>query len=330
LPVCRVAGLLADENYRRMKQILIASFIATSAYAFGQTDYKVIITKTQREVIPEGITVNPVDGKIYVSSIALQKIIAIDTNGAHKDFIKTGQNGFLEGLGMKIDAKKQWLWVVANQKQSQWYKSQVHAFDLKTGSVKQRYEIQDTVRHLFNDLILHSNGQVYITDTYGSSIYKVDPVKQELKLFIQDSLLLHANGITCNEKGRIYVASSHGLLQLDVASKKISPLTYKDFKKALWMDGLVYWNNSIIGVADSTIMQYHLNREGNQIVSERIIDEANHHFQEPTTAVVFSNKLYVLANSHLAAYNKNKESVKGIENELSPVVIVVYPLAIAD
>lgn len=310
----------------QMRTLISFFWLTTIVSALGQPSYKVIITNTEREVIPEGITVNPADGKIYVSSIALQKIIAIDTSGTHKDFIKSGQGGFLEGLGMKIDAKKQWLWVVANHKQGEWYKSQIHAFDLKTGSVKQRYAIQDTLRHLFNDLVLHPNGQVYITDTYASSIYKVDPAKQELKLFMRDSLLLHANGITYNEKGRIYIASSHGLVQLDHTSKKLSLLTYKDSKRAFWMDGLVFWNNSIIGVADSTIMQYHLNPEGNEIISERVVVEANDHFQEPTTAAVLQNKLYVLANSHLAAYNKNNESVKGIEDELRPVIIVVFDL----
>ena len=39
------------------------------------------------------------------------------------------------------------------------------------------------------------------------------------------------------------------------------------------MDGILYWNNTIIGVADNAIMQYQLNTEGDQIVSETIIDE---------------------------------------------------------
>src|SRR5687767_11045142 len=81
---------------------------------FAQAPHKAIITKTEREAIPEGIIINPADGKIYVSSIGLKKIIAIDSTGAHNDFIKTEQDGFLEGLGMKIDPRKQWLWVVSN------------------------------------------------------------------------------------------------------------------------------------------------------------------------------------------------------------------------
>jgi sugar lactone lactonase YvrE len=210
----------------------------------------VIFTNTEKDVIPEGITIDPADKTIYVSSIALKKIIAIDTNGMHKDFIKTNQDEFLEGLGMKIDAKKQWLWAVSNQKQDKWYISQVHAFDLKTKTVKQRYAVKDTVGHLFNDLILHSDGKVYITDTHGASIYEVDPAKQKLTVFIQDSLIAYPNGIVFNKQGKIYIATySHGLIQLDVASKKLSPLEdYTDSVKAFALDGLVFWNNTIIGV----------------------------------------------------------------------------------
>jgi DNA-binding beta-propeller fold protein YncE len=303
--------------------------------SFAQTDVRIISTKTEKDVIPEGITVNPVDGMIYVSSIALKKIIAIDNNGSHKDFIKSGQDEFLEGLGMKIDANKQWLWVVSNQKQDGWFVSQVHAFDLKTNALKQKYVVKDTVRHLLNDLILHPNGKVYITDTYGSSIYEADPEKQKLNLFIKDSVIAWPNGICFNEKGKIYVATySHGLMQLDLSSKKLTRLRgYSDSTKAYNLDGLVYWNNSIIGVyntaetnKDNAIVQYILDPAGDKIVSQKIIDTGNELFHEPTTAAVYGNKLFVLANSYLGAYNANKESVEGIADKLGAVTILVYDL----
>jgi streptogramin lyase len=301
----------------------------------AQTEFKPILSKTEKEAIPEGLTIDPVTGTIYVSSIGLQKIIAIDPTGAHKDFIETNQDGFLEGLGMKVDTKKRWLWVVSNQKQGNWYVSQLHAFDLKRRSLKQKYVVKDTTRHLFNDLILHWNGKIYITDTYGSSIYEADPTEQKLKLLIKDSLLAWPNGITLNAKGKIYIATySHGLMQLDIPSKKLSQLKgYTDSIKAYNLDGLIYWNNSIIGVynvgkdnKDNAIVQYSLNDTGDKIVGERIIDKGNELFHEPTTAAVLGNNLYVLANSYLAAYNANKESVKGIEDKLGSVAILVYRL----
>jgi hypothetical protein len=317
------------------KNLLTVISTMIVACASAQIKPDIIFTKTEKDVIPEGITINPADNTIYVSSIAHKKIIAIDTNGANKDFITTNQDEFLEGLGMKIDTKKQWLWAVSNQKQDKWYISQIHAFDLKTKMVKQRFAIKDTARHLFNDLTLHPNGKVYITDTYGASIYEADPAKQKLTVFIQDSLIAYPNGIACNNQGKIYIATySHGLMQLDVASKKLSPLKgYTDSVKAFALDGLVYWNNTIIGVyngaeknSENAIVQYFLNNEGDKIIDERIIDKGNDLFHEPTTATVLRDKLFVLSNSYLTAYNINKESVAGIEDKLGSVTILVYRL----
>jgi sugar lactone lactonase YvrE len=301
----------------------------------AQPGPQVITTNTEKEVIPEGITIDPANGTIYVSSIALKKIISINSNGAHKDFIKSGQDEFLEGLGMKIDAKRQWLWVVSNQKQENWFISCVHAFDIKTGIVKQKHIIKDTVRHLLNDLILHPGGRIYITDTFDSSIFELDPEKQTLNLFVKDPLIAWPNGITCSAKGKVYVATySHGLMQLDLPSKKITPLKgYADSTKAYNLDGLVFWNNNIIGVyngaktdKENAIIQYTLNNSGDKIVTEKIIDRGNALFHDPTTAAILGNKLYVLANSYLGEYNANKESAKGISAKLGPVTILVYDL----
>jgi hypothetical protein len=163
----------------------------------------------------------------------------------------------------------------------------------------------------------------------------VDPVKQKLNFFLRDSLIAWPNGICFNTKGKVYIATySHGLMQLDLSAKRLSQLKgYEDSVKAYNLDGLVYWNNTIIGVyngapdnKDNAIVQYSLNDTGDNITSERTIDKGNDLFHEPTTAALLGNKLYVLANSYLSAYNINHESVKGIEDKLGPVTVLVYDL----
>ncbi|HVE60788.1 MAG TPA: hypothetical protein VNA26_03160, partial [Chitinophagaceae bacterium] len=144
-----------------------------------------ILTDSENDLIPEGIAVDTSTSTIYISSIAKQKLIAIDKNGKHKDFISSGQDNFLEGLGMKIDYKRKWLWVVSNKRIDKWFTSQVHAFDLKSGKKQQFYFLKDTIPHLFNDLDIAKDGKIYLTDTYYSAIYLVDPEKKQLDLFLK-------------------------------------------------------------------------------------------------------------------------------------------------
>ena len=76
-----------------MKKVLLAfSCLLIIVDVYSQSTPKVITTRSEKEVIPEGITINPANGTIYVSSINLKKILAINNDGPHKDFIKTGEH----------------------------------------------------------------------------------------------------------------------------------------------------------------------------------------------------------------------------------------------
>jgi streptogramin lyase len=317
---------------KKLIAIITRLFITTSCYS--QQKEQVILTNSEPDIIPEGIAVSN-NGTIYVTSIAGKKILVIDEKGHTADFITSGQDGFLQGLGIKIAEQKQWVWVVSDEKQGDRYISKVHAFDISTKKVRQQYSIEDTARHLFNDLTPDASGKIYITDTYGASVYEVDPSSQKIHLFIQDSLIAFPNGIASNNKGEIYIATySHGLMKLDLLSKKLAPVKgYTDSAKAFSLDGILYYKNSIIGVyngaernSNNAIVQYDLNSEGNMIINERVIDIGNKYFHEPTTMGIYNNKIYIIANSYLADYNANKESVDGIKDKLGSVTILVYKL----
>ena len=317
---------------KRCFLFLIAIVIAMHCTA--QAKMKYIITKNEKDLIPEGIAIDKKTGTIFVSSINRSKIIAIDKDGNHRDFITTGQDGLLEGLGMKVDEKRNWLWVVSNKREGKQFTSQVHAYDLKTRSRQQYYFIKDTVVHLFNDLIIDGD-KIYFTDTYYSALYEIDPSTKKMRLFLQDGQFKYPNGIETDKKHRyLYIATYHkGLMIYDKHTKQLNKLTGAKDSLAYGLDGLVYWNNSLIGVFNNSndrskhcVVQYMLDESGTKIVSEKIIDKGNEWFYEPTTATILGNRLYVLANSHLGFFNANKESTVGIEDKLTPVVVIVYEL----
>jgi outer membrane protein assembly factor BamB len=317
-------------------KLWMLAFIALSAVACRTREPLVITTRGTELLIPEGIAVDAA-GRIYVSSINLHKIIVIEKDGSHRDFIPAGHDKYLEGLGMKIDGKRNWLWALSNIQQGKTYTSQVHAFDLETGKTQQYHVLRDTVPHLFNDLVIGNDGRIFLTDTYYSAVYSLDPEARKLELVVKSKLLDYPNGLVEGKYGKLYVATyEHGPMMLDLATKELKPLGgFRDSAIAFALDGLNVWNNTLTGVynynpagdrSTNAVVQYVLVEDGTAIAEERIIDRGNALFYEPTTAAVAGDYLYVIANSHLATYNANKQSVKGVENKLKPVTVIRYRL----
>jgi streptogramin lyase len=295
---------------------------------------KVITTDSERDFIPEGIAIDNRSGTIYISSINKHKIISIDKNGKHKNFITPGQDGFKEGLGLKVDEKRRWLWALSVYREAKNFHSAIYAFELSTGKTMQQYHIQDTLPHLFNDLVIAPDGNVFITDTYFTAVYKLNPVAEQLELFIQSPLLRYPNGLDFGNN-KLYIATyRNGIVSLDTTTKEIKKIAgVADTTIALGLDGLVFYNNSLIGVyntgdpsSKNCVIQYQLSVNGDEVVSETILDQGNPLFADPTTAALFNNNLYVIANSHLDVFNRNNTSTKGIENRLRPVTLLVYKL----
>jgi hypothetical protein len=163
-------------------------------------------------------------------------------------------------------------------------------------------------------------------------VYKLDPDAKTLALFVQSPSLRYPNGLAFGTK-HLYIATyQNGLVRLDTASRQIEKLGgVSDTTISHGLDGLVYIDNSLIGVynlgkeqAENCIVQYHLSKDGTRVQKEQVIVKAHPVMADPTTAVLFKHSLYVLANSYLDVFNKNNMSTKGIEARLhSPAILVV-------
>lgn len=297
---------------------------------------EVFTFENQLNLVPEGIAIHPTNGTIFISSIAQKKIISI-YKGKATDFIKPGQDHFQQGLGMKVDIKKSWLWALSNTRNGNQFTSHIHAFDLSTGTTKHHFTISDSTPRLYNDLLVKPSGELLITDTYSSSIYQYNPANKHLELLVFDTTKLKwPNGIDFLDANSIVLASyGNGILRIDLQSKDITPLTgYQDKPLAHGLDGLVLHGNNLYGIYNAgrggypsnAVVRYTLDDSRKHVISEQVIDRGNAAFADPTTAALYAGKLYVIANSHLDQFNANKESIIGIEDQLKPLKLVVYKL----
>lgn len=315
-----------------MKYLLLLAGIFCYQLHYSQ---QVLVFENQVNLVPEGIAIHPDNGNIFISSIAKKKIVRVKTDGTSSDFITEGQDDFLEGLGMKVDTKRGFLWALSNVRKGNQFTSQIHAFDLASGKTMHQFKITDTIPRLFNDLVIDKSGSLLITDSYHSTIYKYNPTGKNFEVFVNDtSKFKWPNGIDFLDENNLVVATyGNGLVRINIQSKEISALSgYKDNTIAFGLDGLVLDGNNLYGVYNAgrdgypsnAVVKYTLDNNKQQIITEAIIDKGNQAFADPTTAAKFGNKLYVIANSHLDQYNKNKEKVAGIENHLAPLKLVLY------
>lgn len=282
---------------------------------FAQQKPVVAFKIAEKDIIPEGITYDPIGKAFYVSSINKKKILKITQAGTVSDFIKTGQDEFLEGLGMKVDNAGR-LWACNNTPEHESnHVANVHVFDLKTGKLVQKFQLNDGKRHLFNDLYFTATGDAYITDSEGAALYVVKNGSDKLEEFIAPGKLHYANGISgTTDDTHLYVSTSSGLgiAIVDLKTKDIQPLDAK--YRVIGLDGLYRYKHRLIGMQNAffpeAVMQITLSHDNFGADKIEFLTENQPEFDIPTTGVVAGDEFYFIANSQLFQLIGNQGNIK--------------------
>ncbi len=144
--------------------------------------------------------------------------------------------------------------------------TKVRVVDLASGKLVSTIAVPGAV--FLNDMTQDSAGKVYVSDMLADSIYRIDGDRPEL--FVKDPLLASPNGIFA-DGGRLIVASwgkgidktdfstaePGGLLSVDLATRKITPLS--GAQKFADLDGVVVLGDTIYATAymTGTLYSYH-------------------------------------------------------------------------
>ena len=137
--------------------------------------------------------------------------------------------------------------------------TKVRVVDLASGKLVETIEVPGAV--FLNDMTADSAGKVYVSDMLADTIYRIDGDRPEL--FVKDALLASPNGVFA-DGGRLIVASwgkginktdfstaePGGLLSVDLASKKVTPLP--GAQKFADLDGVIAIGDTIYATAYMT------------------------------------------------------------------------------
>ncbi len=295
----------------KFKQIVskmkMSSKLTASNYAFSLKE---------KDLIPEGMTYDPRQQKFYVSSIYKRKIVGINLDGTSFDFTGEAQDGLYSTLGMKVDAARNHLWVmgVLNTPKakvmnaSDFGKAAVFQYDLETRKLLKKYTLNDTLKHLFNDLVI-VNGSVYLTDSENGAVYRIDKESGSFTPFYQWDWLFYPNGITVSQDQQyLFIAHWAGISRVSLADTQMVMLQCKPNTTLTGVDGLYSYENNLIAVQNaagpqSRIMLFELNKTMDAVAKSTVLESQNPLYNIPTTGAVVDDEFFFIANSQLQNFD---------------------------
>jgi sugar lactone lactonase YvrE len=305
-----------SEEYRKASQLF-----EKNKQVSGKSEIAFRIS--QKDLIAEGITFDPVSRSFFISSLYCRKIVEVDSSGKASDFISEKQDGIWSVLGMKVDAKRRILWAnSANSEDDMLMKdpehdtvgqTAIHAYDLNTKKLVKKYVLAiKGERHFFNDLAITKSGDVYITDSNDGSIYRILAAQDKLEQFVKSPGMTYPNGIALSaDDSHLYVAHLAGISVINLKTKEVKPISAPENIATSSIDGMVPYGNSLIanqGIPGvERVVRFYLSSDPERIEKLEVL-QANHPvFVIPTTGVVAEDSFYFIANSQLGSFDENKQ-----------------------
>ncbi len=262
--------------------------------------------KADKDLIAEGIAVNPANGMLYLSSYHKNKIVRYDpASGTCEDFIKSGEHGFKGGVGMLIH--NELLFSLSSEKTATHSTSLLLVFDPVSSRLVHSYTLQDTAAHFMNDLAIGPGNDIYITDTERHMVYRLSYPRGTITTALKDESLKYPNGIAISDDGsKLYVDSwTHGIRIVDTDSGQILNGPHGPTSQ-YGIDGLKYYRGNLYAIRNGGtdksghgLVRIALNSAGDSLGAITPVLLGHEKMDIPTTFAIHEGFAYILANSQL-------------------------------
>ncbi|HET8624832.1 MAG TPA: hypothetical protein VFM14_14810 [Gemmatimonadales bacterium] len=313
-----------------------AARLAAAAAPLVRSDTFVVLSDP--DFIPEGIAWDPSDGAFYVGSLSGRGIARI-TGKQASSWVRSDSTRLVQILGLRADPGRRRLWVAALtvdttaprffQGPGGW--ATLEAYELPTGKLLGRWAPDSSGPHLLNDIAVTSAGDVYLTDSEGSALYRLAAGVGRLERVHHDpERFVYPNGLTPSEdQTRLYVAHFEGLNVFDLATARpaLVEVSVPPGVTATGIDGLYACGDGLVAVQYlldfSQITHFTLSPDGRSITSARALERRHPTQSGPTTGALARDRFLYIANAQLERL-ENDQSLKPGTGERS--VVLQLPL----
>jgi hypothetical protein len=242
-----VLGLVvaAVEKGSRLCVLSLATLLVCSAAQAAEP--KLIVT-TESKSQPESFSEGP-DGSLFIGSASKPVIYrAAKGESEAKIFIDvSAADGNVSFLGILTDGPTNTLWACEIVGAGKNRHSILRSFDLTSAAPKFRWPLPGDV-NLCNDFVVGPDKALYVSDTFGSRIFRLKPGASEPELLIEDRTLDGIDGITFLGS-ELYVNNviSNNLyrIPLDQAGKAGSPVQIWPDRPIKGPDGMRAYNGKL-------------------------------------------------------------------------------------
>lgn len=295
-----------DEGYRRVWAELE---LAQPKVVDGTVAFRI----ADRKFTPEGIAYDPAGRRFFVGSISQHRIVQVDEAGRLQPFSREADG--LDGvLGMVVDADRGRLVAVSTNGFTAAGRAKPRnrlvTFDLRSGA--KTGEVMLPEAEQLNDLVVAADGTLYTTDSFGGTVWRVDP-EGKVTVLGEKHALKSVNGIALSSDGGIlYVAHGTGVALADLATGEWARLAPPPRESIASIDGLYCHEGALLGIQNCTnpgrVIRMTLAPDGRRMTAVEVL-QSHHHpdFDEPTTGAVAKGAFYVLATTQVARYNEKGE-----------------------
>ena len=272
----------------------------------------------EKGLLTEGLAFDTKTDRFFISSVHKRKIIEYDSNGESRQFNKNSAD--LEGIfGMKADEKNRILWAAGGAlKFMEGYddslkgQSFLYKFNLDDGTLLNAYPPPEPgEEHLFGDLTLNKTGDVFVSDSRSSCIYRLTKDGEGLQTLIPSGYFVSLQGIAFTDDGSaLYAADySQGIFKIDMNDRTAALLENKTPTTLLGIDGLYFYKGSLIatqnGVNPHRVLKLIPDGNAASIGNYEILESNNPLFDEPTLGVIYNDSFYFISNSQWSRFDES-------------------------
>jgi DNA-binding beta-propeller fold protein YncE len=146
------------------------------------------------------------------------------------------------------------------------------------------------------------SGNLYIANSGMRTIYRLDVQKDTLDKFINLRNYPQLTGLTISPDDKyLFVAYANGLLCIELATQKITPLKHPENILLSSCDGLYFYNNSLITIQNflNRVVRLELSPDFTGVTGYKIIESNNPDFGVPSSGVIDGKYFYYIANSQI-------------------------------